>query len=978
MDIDPVVSQQGEAATARVDIPPREEGNGSTSNNRPNSHVEPQSHQPSPSPEPPRLFNPIGDGGPQCYTRHECGDYIMYKHATAGASVGAGLSKVPWVSLSEEIDEKYDGNSFGIWGSLRNWEDAKWFNIANLSQVKINERLRTARYRDDPTNFESARKLFQMIKGIEGVGGQPFDTVGVWLPEAHLDKVKLHYRCPVECAKKLFGTARFQWAFSVAPEMVYQGDDKTRIHGNMWNGTEWHRIQGLLPPGATRGAVIFMSDATILSKYTGGVQVHGLYMSLGNIDKAVREDISKGTWMLVGFIPKSNFDKTMATLGDLSDADKTTMVNLLNWCLFHRCMEIITRPFRRTEPQAVMDPEGITRSVVFDLAVHGGDLEEQCTICGTERNSCPHCVCKGKALGEAGCQRLRSSKGILRNIKKVLADFHRVYHRPPNPLEFLKRGKQYGLNGVHKPFWRKLPHFDICCVLSPDLLHGYHKCYFDHIHKWNLTGLGADEYDARLKAQIPAQGERMFPKGVSKLKQLAGKEHRALERVGVAIVVHAPSKDEGGVGSNQLTKATRAYLNFTFLGQYQIHTDKTLADFEDAYQEFQRHKQVWVKNKSKRKKSKGKKISVNESWAIPKLHIACHAPEHIRLKGTLDNFNTETMEHLHRSHCKDPYDLTNHQPGWQKQVLRRLLRHEKMREYGEFLVWRQEQLRKKQQAAVEGTSDNENGVFPRNNALEDDQEEDEEDEEDRDEGVREEGEGDNGNEPRVHGENVVARGHPDRNRADLDLGASTLGAPRAPESLQSHPIISATDPVAAGNPHLAPVIYPKQPAQGWLALLPSYTKRPSPLLTSVQTFAISKRPAFSSVASERLLREVDIPDFLDDLAQHPYFSNMRTPDIILTRFHCWDSFRVRIPTSPFAPEPRLARIYAVSGLLKRGRKKPKPALTPRSDAVFYLPRDEPGFNHAKARLHGASQLFFSSYLEADNRFRQTIVWGAWF
>ncbi|KAG8703010.1 hypothetical protein FRC11_011047 [Ceratobasidium sp. 423] len=500
--------------------------------------------------------------------------------------------------------------------------------------------------------------------------------------------------------------------------------------------------------------------------------------------------------------------------------------------------------------------------------------------------------------------------------------------------------------------------------MDPDLLHGYHKCYFDHIHKWNLTGLGVDKYDACLKVQIPAQGERMFPKGVSKLKQLVGKEHWALEWVGVAIVVHTPGKDEGGVGSNQLTKVTQAYLDFTFLGQYQIHTDKTLTDFEDAYQEFQRHKQVWVKNKSKRKKSKGKKISVNESWAIPKLHIAHHAPEHIHLKGTLNNFNMEMMEHLHRSHCKDLYDLMNHQLGWQKQVLRRLLRHEKMREYGEFLVWCQEQLRKKQQAVVEGTSNNENGVFPRNNALEDDQEEDEEDEEDRDKGVREEGEGDNGNKPRVH--------------TDLDLGTSTLGAPRAPESLQSHPIISATNPVAAGNPHLALVIYPKQPAQGWLALLPSYTKHPSPLLTSVQTFAISKRPAFSSVASERLLREVDIPDFLDDLTQHPYFSNMRTPDIILTWFHCWDSFRVHIPTSPFAPEPRLARIYAVSGLLKHGRKKPKPALTPRSDAVFYLPRDEPGFNHTKARLHGASQLFFSSYLEADNRFRQTIMWGAWF
>lgn len=59
-----------------------------------------------------------------------------------------------------------------------------------------------------------------------------------------------------------------------------------------------------LPPGVTRGAAILMSDATILLRFTGGVQVHALYLSLGNIDKSVREDISKGAWMLLAYIPK--------------------------------------------------------------------------------------------------------------------------------------------------------------------------------------------------------------------------------------------------------------------------------------------------------------------------------------------------------------------------------------------------------------------------------------------------------------------------------------------------------------------------------------------------------------------------------------------------------------------------------------------------------------------------------------------------
>jgi hypothetical protein len=63
-----------------------------------------------------------------------------------------------------------------------------------------------------------------------------------------------------------------------------------------------------------------MSDATLLSRFTGGVQVHTLYMSLGNIDKAVREDISNGAWMLISYIPKLNFEKTMATMKKLPKA----------------------------------------------------------------------------------------------------------------------------------------------------------------------------------------------------------------------------------------------------------------------------------------------------------------------------------------------------------------------------------------------------------------------------------------------------------------------------------------------------------------------------------------------------------------------------------------------------------------------------------------------------------------------------------
>lgn len=129
-------------------------------------------------------------------------------------------------------------------------------------------------------------------------------------------------------------------------------------------------------------------------------------------------------------------------------------------------------------------------------------------------------------------------------------------------------------------------------------------------------------------------------------------------------------------------------------------------------------------------------------------------------------------------------------------------------------------------------------------------------------------------------------------------------------------------------------------------------RRPSPLLTSLETYAIKKRPDFSSVNVQQLLRDVDVPDFLDDLAQHPYFASLLGSINPLTEFNFWDSYLVRIPTSRFAPEPRIARIHAISGLIAQ-KKTPKLDSEPRSDAIFYLPRNDPAFDHEDAKLHGA-------------------------
>jgi hypothetical protein len=81
----------------------------------------------------------------------------------------------------------------------------------------------------------------------------------------------------------------------------------------------------------------------------------------------------------------------MASMQHLLQAQRALLMNLLNRQLFHWCMEIITWPFCHVELHEVMDPEGNVRSVVYDIAAYGGDLEEQCMVTAIECNSCLHC-----------------------------------------------------------------------------------------------------------------------------------------------------------------------------------------------------------------------------------------------------------------------------------------------------------------------------------------------------------------------------------------------------------------------------------------------------------------------------------------------------------------------------------------------------------------------------------------------------------
>ncbi|KAG9089800.1 hypothetical protein FRC06_001389 [Ceratobasidium sp. 370] len=676
--------------------------------------------------------------------------------------------------------------------------------------------------------------------------------------------------------------------------------------------------------------------------FTGDVSAHGVYMSLANIDKSVREDISQGAWVLVAIIPKSNWHKTLAAMPKMTNDRQAALSCMLDRRLFHRCMEEVVRPFREELPHEAVDPEGNVQLMQYELAVYGADLQEQCDAECTSRNSCPHGDTKGKALGTGHCQRTKSSEVILGRINTVLANFHRIHKRYPNPLEFLDAGKKFDLNGVQRPFWQKLPAFDICKVLSPDLLHGVHKCFFDHIHKWNVNGLGAEEYDTRLKAQPETADERSFPRGVTQLKQLAGKEHRALERVHLAIVAHAPEQAEGGAGSQKLTKATRAIMDCIFLAQLPIQTERTLAAYEEAYRIFQANKDVWIENKSKR----GKKGKLILGWAIPKLHLLGHVPEHVREKGTMDNYTTEIMEHLHSPTLKEPYRASNRKE-WVQQVANYSSRHEIMRGYREFMEWLLETLQAEPgngmtvdlddpalQTIDDGDSDEDENANINRDEDEDEwykeSEEGEEDEEDEGEvGLGEVGEvGERGHER--GGDPATSRNQGPEPTEPAEPTEYSRGNHQAASGVMyySRAADSSVGQVVPG--HVQTMFTAGEDNEDGDEEDESHHTLGFPV-TLHPLYRVAKKPAIRAVTIDNITHSFGFPKFLQHLRNHPYFATLPFDIHAETQLDIWTMVRLTVPKSHFCPTERKCRLYSDPGLDDtKGRQR-------RWDSIFYLP-----------------------------------------
>lgn len=535
-------------------------------------------------------------------------------------------------------------------------------------------------------SFTSGTSLHAKIEALPDPGPRWFVENIVPISGESLHPISLYYRDPLEAIKSLLRRPSLADSMEFAPRRVWSDKAKTkRLYSEMPTGEWWWReqvlpscvstetcsilipylLQTILPVGGTVIPVLLGSDKTHLTVFAGDKKAWPLYLSIGNILSKVRNTPSKDAWILIGYIPITQFH-TNQTAAEAR--------------LFHQCVRHILKPLvdAGNNGTEMADSKGDTRFCFPLLAGHIADYPEQILIACAAGNNSPVTTAGFHQLDDAKASPPRTYKWTMCQIRRAMEAVN-----PANMTAYHEVAKNLGLNDVYEPYWKDFPRFRPELVICPDILHGLIRLWRDHLLKWIIRLVGHQELDSRLKALQHVPGWRYFRGGIKHLSQWTGREDRELQRTLVAVVANAPKVDK------DVMRCIRAFHDFLYVAQYRSHSDITIGYLKDALRIFHATKKIFITNKSRR----GKK-QVIPHFRIPKLAGMHVYIRHIPEMGSSPQFSTEIVESLHRPMAKDPYRATNRK-DFVPQMCRVMDRAERIRFSVEFLAWAVVEMRRR-------------------------------------------------------------------------------------------------------------------------------------------------------------------------------------------------------------------------------------------------------------------------------------------
>ncbi|KAG8704785.1 hypothetical protein FRC09_003325 [Ceratobasidium sp. 395] len=455
--------------------------------------------------------------------------------------------------------------------------------------------------------------------------------------------VEFWYREGLEAILHLLADPQFVEHLIYQPTKEYADPErKIRKYGETPTCKRMWELQEMI--GDPFGTVIptyLASDKTSLTVYVREQKAHPVYLTIGNLAKGVRRQVSKRGMILVGYLPVTKMECE-------GNDDKR---RILKSKLFHECMRTLTASLHTAGKQgveAVCSDGNVRRGYpVFCGAML--DFAEQCKYASIRKPVCPTC---GVPAGERG----DLTNYDTRDVDEILKCMEE--HEQDGSARFV----ELGLMPV-EPFWSKLPFVDAGSLFPPDLLHQLYKGVFkDHLLEWSAFAVGKDELNNRFKAMSPHHGLRHFKHGVLKAARWTGRELKEQTRVYIPTMA---GQDP------EVTACARALIEFIFLAHSSSLTSEDLDRMQQCLEIFHENKHIFPEIGALGEQDQRKKRGpVRTFHGIPKIHNCQHYPYHIMEHGTPDGFNTELPERLHIRDAKEGFRASN-----KKEVIAQMATH---------------------------------------------------------------------------------------------------------------------------------------------------------------------------------------------------------------------------------------------------------------------------------------------------------------